>query len=262
MSEKEKKQEQKRKARRRFIGLSAGIAGVTMASSAQAGLFEWCFPKGNDPVPCFLKGTRIETQDGPVAIEDIKAGDLVKTISGSLEPVKWIGVSTTTVSQNEIVDDTVRPIRIAKDAIADGAPHTDLLVSPDHAMFIDGALVPAKYLVNGVTITQEQSAEWTEIAYYHLELEAHNVIIAEGAAAETYRAFENRSLFDDSTSAVDSKTIEAPYAPLLTMARRDMLAADLTAVVAPWAHRPSQLEQIRIKLADRADALTGFQRAA
>ena len=98
MSVEQKSSDSKMKARRRFLGAGAGLVGLTVSSSAQAGFFKWWFPKNIDPeVPCFLKGTRIDTQDCPVAIEDIKAGDRVKIIPGSLDPVKGIGVSTTTV---------------------------------------------------------------------------------------------------------------------------------------------------------------------
>ncbi|MEO1206259.1 MAG: Hint domain-containing protein [Pseudomonadota bacterium] len=270
--------EQRLKARRRFLGAGAGLIGLTAASNAQAGFFAWCFPKngppappthrpsppphagGPDPIPCFLKDTKILTRSGQVAVQDLKVGDQVMTVSGELKPIKWIGVTEQSFERGEMVPNTVRPIRIAKNAIADGAPHADLLVSPDHAMFIDGVLIPAKYLVNGVTITQEPATGWDAIDYYHVELEAHDVIIAEGAAAETYRAYANRHGFDNGVATVEA--IAPAFAPVLTMARREMILSDIKSVVMPWGYRPGKIGQIRNKLADRADRLTGQDQVA
>ena len=76
------------------------------------------------------------------------------------------------------------PIRIERDAFADGMPHRDLLVSPDHAIFVDGKLICARQLVNGTTIRQER--DWTAVDYYHVELDQHAILLAEGLPAESY----------------------------------------------------------------------------
>jgi hypothetical protein len=68
-----------------------------------------------------------------------------------------------------------------------------LYVSPLHAMFLDGVLIPAACLTNGTTIVQVQSV--TEVEYFHLELDSHDVIIAEGAASESYVDDDNRGMF-------------------------------------------------------------------
>ncbi|MEO1281250.1 MAG: Hint domain-containing protein [Pseudomonadota bacterium] len=265
------------KARRRFLGAGAGLIGVTMASNAQAGFFAWCFPKNppgqppqppphrppppnGGPIPCFLKNTKILTSRGEVAVQDLQVGDELQTVSGELKPIKWIGVTEQSFDRTEVVATDLRPIRIAKDAIADGVPHADLLVSPDHAMYLDGVLVPAKYLVNGVTITQEPATGWDAIDYYHVELNAHDVIIAEGAAAETYREFNNRDGFDNGVAT--GAFVQPAYAPLLSMARREMIMSDIKSVIIPWGHRPGKIEQIRNQLADRADAIAGSRIAA
>ena len=86
----------------------------------------------------------------------------------------------------------VAPIRIQRDAFADGMPHRDLVVSPDHAIFVDGKLICARQLVNGTTIRQE--LDWTAVDYYHVELDQHAILLAEGLPAESYLDTGNQRL--------------------------------------------------------------------
>jgi hypothetical protein len=77
--------------------------------------------------------------------------------------------------------------------LADGVPVRDLCVSPGHALLIAGLLVRAEYLVNGATVTQDTAAERVE--YFHVELETHDILIADGAPAESYIDCDNRAKF-------------------------------------------------------------------
>ncbi len=77
-----------------------------------------------------------------------------------------------------------------------GVPHRDLVVSPDHAIFVDGKLICARQLVNGTTIRQETG--WTAVDYYHVELDRHAILIAEGLLAESYIDTGNRGFFANS----------------------------------------------------------------
>ena len=85
-------------------------------------------------------------------------------------------------------------MRIAASAFGGGLPHRDLWLSPDHAVLVDGALVPARCLVNGASIAAEPRAD---IRYFHVELAAHGVLVAEGLPAESYLDTGNRAAFTE-----------------------------------------------------------------
>jgi hypothetical protein len=89
----------------------------------------------------------------------------------------------------------LHPVRFRAGSLGGGRPLRDLLVSPEHAMFLDGVLVPAKFLVNGATIVIE--ADLPSVEYFHLELPAHDLVIAEGAACESFVDDDSRQLFDN-----------------------------------------------------------------
>ncbi|WP_137125848.1 Hint domain-containing protein [Roseomonas sp. HF4] len=146
--------------------------------------------------PCFATGTLIATARGEIPVEDLRVGDLVLTAHGgaALQPIVWIGHSRVNVAKQRNRA-AVAPILIRAGALADGVPHRDLRVSPEHAMFLDGRLVPAKHLVNGTTIVQEL---WCpEVTYWHVELPAHGLLVAEGAMSESYFDDGNRKNFDN-----------------------------------------------------------------
>jgi len=141
---------------------------------------------------CFLRGTRIATPDGEIAVEDLQPGQLVLTLKGGPSVVRWVGRRLLDPASLARPSDAL-PVRVKANAIAPNQPHRDLLVSPDHCLLFDDVLIPAKLLVNGTTIVQEQMSEPFE--YFHIELDRHDVVIAEGAYAETYLDLGNREMF-------------------------------------------------------------------
>jgi autotransporter passenger strand-loop-strand repeat protein len=137
---------------------------------------------GTDVVLCFYPGTRLSTPSGETAVEALRPGDLVRTMNGDL-PVRWIGESH--VSTRFADPLRTLPIRIKAGALADGIPVRDLLVSPDHAILLDGILVQANALVNGVSIVRERNVPEC-FTYYHVELATHELLLAEGTPAESF----------------------------------------------------------------------------
>ena len=84
------------------------------------------------------------------------------------------------------------PVRVHAHALAPGQPYADLILSPDHALHVDGVLIPVRYLLNGATIVQETAES---ITYWHVELEHHGILLAQGLPAESYLDTGNRDSF-------------------------------------------------------------------
>jgi hypothetical protein len=139
---------------------------------------------------CFTSGTSIRTARGDVAVEDLEVGDMVLTASGLARPIVWIGckrVERPSVEQ--------QPVRVLAGAFGEGLPVRDLRLSHGHAVCVDAVgevLVPVGELVNGKTILREDVAE---VTYWHVELESHDVLLAEGLPAESYLDAGNRVFF-------------------------------------------------------------------
>jgi len=164
-----------------------GRAGTTEAACLR--------PAPGAPV-CFAAGTRIATETGEVPVERLRPGDHVLTAHGGalLQPLIWVGrIHVALFRLRERA--RVAPILFAAGSLGDGAPYRDLRVSPSHALFLGGRLVPAALLVNGSTIVQE--AWCRAVTYHHIELERHGLVVAEGAVSETYLDDGNRWLFED-----------------------------------------------------------------
>jgi hypothetical protein len=132
---------------------------------------------------CFLKGTRILTPTGERAVESLAIGELVMTRFSGMQRIKWIGRQSHAAALAR-EDAGKRPVCIRAGALGEGVPARDLFVSPGHSMLVEGNLLLAGLLVNGVTVTQEWCPELVE--YYNIELETHDCVVAEGAFAETY----------------------------------------------------------------------------
>src|SRR5262249_18154090 len=143
-------------------------------------------------VTCYCRGTLIRTPKGERPVETLKIGDRVVTLSGNAPRIEWIGKRRFS-GQFGIGREHVLPVCITAGAIADNVPRRDLWLSPNHALYLEGVLIEAKDLINGVSVYQADAVEAVE--YFHLELASHDVILAEGAVAETYIDDDNRGLF-------------------------------------------------------------------
>lgn len=222
------------RARRHFLGVvfatSARVAALSAVAMAIPSLPAhamgnkwWRNPGGNDgkgkgnSANCFLRGTCIMTPTGEVCIEDLQIGDLVKTVRGEAIAVKWIGRQRYKKS-GPSWNGSVMPIRISRHALDQRTPHTDLYLSPNHALFIDGVLIRVKDLVNGISIAPSLPPDREMIEYFQIVLDTHEVILAEGAPAETFLL---------RTSNYESFTNFAEY--------RRLYPADLHPAMTPFA---------------------------
>jgi len=149
---------------------------------------------GTDITLCFYAGTHIATPAGNVAVEDLAAGDLVLTANGAAQPVIWLGRST--VFTRFADSEASSPIRIKAGALGEGLPVRDLLVSPNHALFLDGILVQANALVNGMSIVRETNLP-EFFTYFHVELATHELLISEGVPSESFVDNVDRMNFEN-----------------------------------------------------------------
>ncbi|KQQ13387.1 hypothetical protein ASF53_14290 [Methylobacterium sp. Leaf123] len=147
---------------------------------------------------CFTTGTLIRTARGEVAVEDLIVGDLAVTASGTLRPITWIG-NRDLDAGGEALPHNEQPIRIRAGAFGPGLPARDLRLSHGHPVLVGadangegGVLVPVMCLINGTSVLREPA---TRVTYWHVELEAHDILLAEGLAAESYYDMGSRVWF-------------------------------------------------------------------
>ncbi len=160
---------------------------------------------------CYLRGTHILTATGEKLVETLQPGDLLVTRFGGLQPVKWIGRQSFD-GRFASADREHMPVCIRAGALGQNLPARDLYVSGGHSMLIDGQLLLARTLVNGLTITQDWAP--SEIQYFHIELAGHDCVIAEGTFSESFadgpmareklhNAAEFEALFPDQAPATE-----------------------------------------------------------
>jgi hypothetical protein len=137
------------------------------------------------------------TPRGETPVEHLQPGDIVTLARGGSAPVLWCGQRRVRCDRHPRPHD-VWPVRVRAGAFAAGRPERDLLLSPDHAVFADGVLVPVRHLVNGAAIVQEPVAA---ITYHHVELTQHEVVLAEGLPCESYLDTGNRATFGEGDAA-------------------------------------------------------------
>lgn len=163
-------------------------------------------PKGDEVVAvdvedkngviCYLAGSMIRTPDGDVAIENLRVGDVVLAYTNGqsvARDVIWAGRKHMAVQTHLPEADAGYPVRVKANAIADGVPYKDMLITPEHCLFLDGVFVPVRMLVNGGSIAYDHTI--TAYDYYHVETQQHSVIMADGALTESYLDTGNRGSF-------------------------------------------------------------------
>jgi hypothetical protein len=182
-------------------------------------------------------------------------GDLLPTAFGGICPIQWIGrYSLKKSDPTKAWVKKMLPVRVARSALGLDAPCADLYVTREHALLIDGVLVTTGSLINGTTITVYDSHERDELEFFHIKLERHNVIYAEGAPCETLRNVEERAVnFAEYLRLYGHPTTqEAPCVPLLscTGARRE-IKSRFRSAISPWIDRRQKVDIIRDELEER-----------
>jgi collagen type I alpha len=176
----------------------APVGTIDFSNSFAAG----AFVDNNDTITlapsCFAAGTQIATPRGDTPVEALLAGETVLLADGGTAPIVWLGQRRVDCARHPRPRD-VLPVRVRAHAFGRRLPHTDLLLSPDHAVFCDGYLIPIRHLINGATVVQEQV---DDVSYWHVELPRHAVLLAEGLPTESFLDTGNRAAFSNGGPAV------------------------------------------------------------
>jgi len=151
------------------------------------------FPTDNNSgtikIVCYARGTRIETPTGERLIEDLRIGDEVITFKEqgrTPATITWVGTRRVIATK-----EAEKLVCVRKDALQSGIPNRDLLITPEHCLFIDGKLFPVRTLVNGRSIAISNEPDFE---VFHLELEEHSIIFANGAHSESFLDTGNKHL--------------------------------------------------------------------
>ncbi|SEP76593.1 Hint domain-containing protein [Loktanella sp. DSM 29012] len=140
-------------------------------------------------------GTMIDTPEGPRLIDDLAVGDLVLTWDGTAQPIRLI-------QKRRIAGDDLRnrrtfwPVCIQAGALGFGLPHRNLWVSPQHRMLFQNIKVSLMFGEDAVFVRAKSMAATfeqiyvdsglTEVTYFNLIFDRHEVIFAEGSATESF----------------------------------------------------------------------------
>ena len=172
--------------------LAGSYAGEVVSLSADAGGGTLA------DIVCFASGSAIRTVQGDVPVERLAIGDLVVTASGKRRPIRWIGHRKVDCRRQPIASE-VMPIRIRAHAFGPEKPARDLWISPGHGICVDvvgQVLIPASALINSATVAQ---VDVDEVIYWHVELDSHDILLAENLPTESYLEMENRAFFIENT---------------------------------------------------------------
>jgi hypothetical protein len=190
-----------------------------------------------DNPPCYCTGTRILTERGEVAVEDLKIGDHVITHSNHSVPIKWIGHRELNCERHP-APESVWPVVVRADAFGAGMPSRDLWLSPGHNVVSEGVLIPISALRNGRTVEQVRQPR---VGYWHIELDTHDIIVADGLPAESYLDTGNRCAFSNGGAFIEQHP--------------DFRPKHWAQTCLPLVHEGNEITQSRRLLLERAAAL-------
>ncbi|MDR6183781.1 Hint domain-containing protein [Asaia bogorensis] len=208
---------------------------------------------------CFLAGTMIRTPEGERAVETLRVGDLV-SVNGAggsnIRRIEWVGSAEIVVDPARSDDVAGYPVRFRAGALGGGVPDRDLFITPEHCVYIEGALVPARMLVNGHSIAYDRTR--TRFKIYHFRTETHAIVWSNNMPTETLL---------DHGEIMGLKPHEAPIFAIsagIPVARADVTGSPLSLLpataeperAAPLRVERSFVEPLHRSLADRAGLLS------
>ena len=244
--------------RRNLVAATTVVVAALTSRAAHAGQYDHDADRGfGGHGHCYLRGTAIRTPRGEREISELQIGDPVITHSGQPKPIKWIGRRRLQRNDGDWPAE-VMPVKLLPSALDDAIPHRELFLSPCHAIYIDGQLIPAGALINGHTIVVPRTLPEV-LEYFHIELFEPDVIYAEGAPTETFQPFENRRTFDNRQEYEDlygteQGTVHVPFAPTVPALRaRFQLRSRLRSAVSPWWDIRTPFDITRDRVEARAE---------
>jgi Hint domain len=209
---------------------------------------------------CFLRGTRVLTPSGERRVEDLAIGDAIVTLR-SESKIDWIGHRSSFRSANECAwPSKTLPVHFAKGALAPNLPHSDLWVSQEHALLLDGLAIRAVELLNGTSITIDACENASEIEYFHVKVSDGGFIFAEGVPSESLvfgdafgiGGFDNIEAFDGLYGPPSTST---GARDVVALGRRERIKSHLRSALSPWIDRRTKFDRVRDRLQERADRL-------
>lgn len=213
---------------------------------------------------CFCVGTHIATPSGEVPVEQLVVGDLVLTLDGREVPIRWIGTGQSLLVAGQRSEST--PVIVRAHALDHGIPHCDLRITKGHSVYLEGVLIPVENLINHHTILWDDEAR--SVVVFHLELDSHEVLLANGAPAESYRDDGNRTQFQNVNPGWDIRRSPEPCAPIVTngpvvadiwqrLLRRAKVDARIPLTEDPDVHL--LVNGLRVAPSDRVDGIYVFE---
>jgi hypothetical protein len=192
-------------------------------------------------------------------VQELQIGDEVRTLAGR-KTIKWIAYNKFTKEEGRAWQDSVMPIRVTRFAIDDHTPHSDLYLSPWHCIFFNEALIPVRYLINETSIAQATPSDMSAIEYYHIELDTHEVIYAEGALVESFDGsdrehFPNFVQYERLYGGKHQSKM-TPFAPILRYSgRRQELKGLVRSLISNVVDVRDPIQIAYDQLAQRAEAM-------
>jgi hypothetical protein len=224
------------------VGITVGAAAAIAVPKQPAQAQWWCWwcgegGGGGGGNVCFLRGTRILTEDGYRPVESLAVGDRVSARFAGLAPIEDITSFTLERSgPRGTWEGASRPVRVKAGALGPDSPAEDIMITASHAVFADGVLVPVINLVNGTSVVLETAEGHDRLEFFHFALARHDIVDAQGAPCETWR----------------DAAVEEPCVPLLSFyGGRDELRSRLRSAASIMVDRRQPLDIIRDSIEER-----------